>query len=80
MVQGYTVYSVQCDNMSTLLTSFRFGSAWILTDLWIRVGFNARPDPAFYLNADPDPDPYPGEPNQFGSGSGQTLKSLIVEF
>jgi hypothetical protein len=23
--------------------------------LWIRMGFNAYPDPAFYFNADPDP-------------------------
>jgi len=36
--------------------------------LWIRVGFNADPDPAFYLNADPDPDP------------GQTFKSQKVDF
>jgi|LakMenE01Jun11ns_1017448.scaffolds.fasta_scaffold7408114_1 hypothetical protein len=25
------------------------------TVLWIRIGFNADPDPAFYLNGDPDP-------------------------
>jgi len=24
--------------------------------LWIRIGFNADPDPAFYLNAAPDTD------------------------
>ena len=36
--------------------------------LWIRVGFNADPDPAVYLNADPDPDP------------GQTFKSQKVDF
>ncbi len=44
--------------------------------MWIRIGFNADPDPAFYhnaepenqINADPDPDP------------GQTLKSQKVEF
>jgi hypothetical protein len=37
--------------------------------LWIRIGFNANPDPAFYLNADPDlwsktnagADPDPGQ-------------------
>jgi hypothetical protein len=23
--------------------------------LWIRIGFNADPDSAFYLNTDPDP-------------------------
>jgi hypothetical protein len=30
--------------------------------LWIRTGFNADPDPAFFVNADPDPDadPDPG--------------------
>jgi hypothetical protein len=29
--------------------------------LWIRIGYNADPDPepAFYLNADPNPDPDP---------------------
>ncbi len=36
--------------------------------LWIRIGFNANPDSAFYLYADPDPD------------HGQTLKSQKVEF
>jgi hypothetical protein len=25
--------------------------------LWIRIGFRADPDPAFYLKADPNPDP-----------------------
>ncbi len=25
--------------------------------LWIRIGFNADPDPDFYLNADLEPDP-----------------------
>jgi hypothetical protein len=33
--------------------------------LWIRIGFNADTDPAFYLNADPDP--------------GQTLLSLKIK-
>ncbi len=31
-------------------------------ELWIRIKFNADPDPAFYLDASPDP-----EPNQYGS-------------
>ncbi len=35
--------------------------------LWIRTGFNADPDPAFYLNVDPDPDH-------------QTFESQKVEF
>jgi hypothetical protein len=26
-----------------------------------RIGYNAHPDPAFYLNSDPDPDPDPGQ-------------------
>ncbi len=38
-------------------------------ELWIRIGFNADPDPAFYLNADlhpgsqtnADPDLVPGQ-------------------
>ncbi len=25
--------------------------------LWIRIGFNADPDPGFFVNADPDPNP-----------------------
>jgi hypothetical protein len=40
--------------------------------LWIRIGFNANPDPAFYLNADQDP----GQPNQCGSGSTTLLYTL----
>jgi hypothetical protein len=36
--------------------------------MWIRIGFNADPDPAFYLNADRDPDP------------DQTFESQKVEF
>jgi hypothetical protein len=32
--------------------------------LRIRIGFNADPNPDYYLNADPDPDP---GPNQCGS-------------
>jgi hypothetical protein len=26
--------------------------------MWIRIGFNADPNPAFLVNADPDPDPW----------------------
>ncbi len=36
--------------------------------LWIRIGFNADLDLAFYLNADPDPD------------LGQTFKSQKMNF
>jgi len=49
---------------------------------WIRIGFNAHPDPALHLNADPDPDPDPGsqtnadqDPDLF-----QTLKAQKFEF
>ncbi len=44
-------------------TSFRWSILVLLVELSpffavlrIRIGFNADPDPAFYLNADPDPD------------------------
>ncbi len=53
--------------------------------LWIRIGFNADPDLALYLNEDPDPDPTK-EPNKCGCtlhafpNPGQTLPSLKVEF
>jgi hypothetical protein len=30
-----------------------------LAVLWIHTGFNADPNPAFYLNADPDPGAIP---------------------
>jgi hypothetical protein len=33
---------------------FFMRNAFSLAVLWIRTGFNAYPDPAFYLNADPD--------------------------
>jgi hypothetical protein len=46
-----------------------------LSVLWIRTGFNADPDPPFYLDADPDsdpgsrtnayPDPVPGQTLKF---------------
>ncbi len=51
------------------------------TGLWIRIGFNADPDPAFYLSADPDPDPG-SQTNAEPSGSGSRLdfKSQKVEF
>jgi hypothetical protein len=46
--------------------------------LWIRVGFNADPDPVIYLNADPDPGSQinadPGGPGPW------TFKSQKVEF
>ena len=32
----------------------------ILSVLRIRISFNADPDPAFFPNADPDPEPDPG--------------------
>ncbi len=51
--------------------------------LWIRIGFNADADPAFYLNPDPDPDPG-NQPMRIHADPdpdpGQTLKSQKVEF
>jgi hypothetical protein len=29
-------------------------------ELWLRIGFNADPDPAIQVNANPVPDPGPG--------------------
>jgi hypothetical protein len=50
--------------------------------LWIRIGFRADPDPAFYLNADTDPIPIHGaKPMRIHADpdSGRTLPSLPVE-
>jgi hypothetical protein len=53
--------------------------------LWVRIGFNADLDPAFYLNADSDPDPgsettkpmrIRADPD---SNPGHTLQSQKVE-
>ncbi len=43
--------------------------------LWISIGFSADPDPAFYLNEDPDP----GSKTSADTNLGQTLKSQKVE-
>ncbi len=40
--------------------------------LLIRIGFNADPDPAFFLIVDPDPDP--GSQTNADTDPGQTLK------
>jgi hypothetical protein len=45
--------------------------------LWC-MGFDADPDPAFYLNADQDPDP--GSQPNVDPDPSQTLKSQKVEF
>jgi hypothetical protein len=44
--------------------------------LWIRIGFNANPDPAFYLNADLDP----GSQTNADPDPDQTFKSKKYEF
>jgi hypothetical protein len=46
------------------------------TVLWIRIGFNVDLDPAFYLNADPDPDL--GSHTNADPDPSQTLKSQKV--
>ncbi len=39
------------------LTSFQRRCLTFKAVLYIRTGFNTDPDPAFYLNADPGPEP-----------------------
>jgi hypothetical protein len=46
--------------------------------LWICIGFNADPDPAFYPNADPDQDS--GSQTNAYPDPCQTLKSQKVEY
>jgi hypothetical protein len=40
--------------------------------MWIRNGFNADQDPAFYLNAGPDTDPDSGSLTNADPDQGQT--------
>jgi hypothetical protein len=42
--------------------------------LWICIGFNSDPDPAFYLDGDPDLDPNPGSLTNAELDPGQTFK------
>jgi hypothetical protein len=44
--------------------------------LWIRIGFNANPDPAFYLNGDLDP----GSQTNADPDPDQTFMSKKYEF
>jgi hypothetical protein len=46
--------------------------------LWIRIGFTADPDPAFYFNVVPDPDP--GSQTNADPIPNQTLKLQKVQF
>ncbi len=48
--------------------------------LWIRIGFNPDPDPAFYLSADTGPDPGSQTNADPDPDSGQIFKSQRVEF
>jgi hypothetical protein len=50
--------------------------------LWIRIGFNAHPDPFLYMNADLDTDPDPGSQTNADPDPdpGQTVKSQKFEF
>ncbi len=49
---------------------------------WIPIGFNADLDPAFHLNADPNPDPDPGSQTNADPDTDpdQSLKSEKVEY
>jgi hypothetical protein len=53
----------------------KFGFSSFPPASWIRIGFTADPDPAFYLNADSDP----GSKTNAAPDTGQTLKSQNVE-
>ncbi len=44
--------------------------------LWIRIGFSADPDPAFYLNAYPDPGSQINT-DPCGSGSDFYMKNIL---
>ncbi len=48
--------------------------------LWIRFGFNADPDKAFYLNANPDPGSQTNADPDLVPNPGKTFKSKKVEF
>jgi hypothetical protein len=71
-------------------TSFRWSIQVVLLEelspffavLRIRIGFKADPDPAFYLNADPDSDPDPVSQTNADPDPdlGQTLKAQKFEF
>ncbi len=63
--------SILVEVSSTSSLSLTYGRKAVL---WIHTGFNADPDPAFYLNADADPDADPDrDPDQ-------TFESQKVEF
>jgi hypothetical protein len=47
---------------------------------WVRIGFNADPDPAFYLNADTGRKTNADRCKSSNQDPGQTLKSQKVEF
>jgi hypothetical protein len=53
-------------------TLFSVGSV-----LWIRISFNANPDPACYLNADPNPDP--GSQTNADPDPGQIFKFKVTK-
>ncbi len=46
----------------------------------VRIGLNADPDPAFYLNVDLDPDRDPGSQAHAVLDPGQTLKLQKIRF
>jgi hypothetical protein len=64
---GYVtlVESILVEVSSTSSLSLTYGRKAVL---WIRSGFNADPDPAFYLIADPDADPDPGRQTNANRG------------
>jgi hypothetical protein len=72
------IRTTPCD-WSTNATTFllNYFAAWFWPGsiqscavFWIRIGFNAGPDPAFYFNADPDRGPDPGRQTNADPGPG----------
>ncbi len=67
--------------LNTILDGISLYNYMFFAVIWIRIGFNGAPDPAFYLNADPDLD-IGSKTNSIHSDTdtnpGQTLPSLKV--
>jgi hypothetical protein len=78
MLQKTTVNKRQLTNLCLQVTKLCLPEAV----LWIRTGFNADPDPAFYLNEEPDTDPFQEDKPmriQADLNPGQTFKSQKFE-
>jgi hypothetical protein len=66
---GKTLDLLEVQRMNTILDGISVITYVFFEVMWVRFFFNGEPNPAFYLSADPDTDPDPG----------QTLPSLKFE-